>query len=250
MLKVLIVDDEFQGRNFLVRTLDKNFTDLTVVGQAANLQEANTIIDQQRPDVILLDIMLNQESGFDLLLRKERDFDVIFTTAHNEFAIKAFKFSALDYLLKPIDVDELAAALDRAKEKKQKQIPTTTEQLNHLLAMVKNSGKPIEKLAVPTTDGYTFIVIADIVYCESDGNYTHFFCVGDTKLVSSYTLKQYEEMLVQHGFFRAHKSYLVNLAHVVKYVRGDGGILCMSNGNEIDVSRRNKDALLKLLSLK
>lgn len=246
MIKVLIVDDEFQGRNFLDKIITKLFPDLTVVGQAAAVSEALSVIEEKKPDLVFLDVMLNNENGFDLLEQAPNiSFEVIFTTAHNEFAIKAFKFNALDYLLKPIDLDELEKAVEKVK-KKAHNPAGSPEIIKNAVESFKNPGKPLNKLSIPTTDGFVLIPLTDIISCEAFGNYTSFYLVGGKKITSSYTLKEYDEMLGDQNFFRAHKSNLVNLSHVLRYVKGEGGTLVMTGGREVEVSRRNKEALMKI----
>ncbi len=247
-MKVLIVDDEFQGRNFLEKVIVKLFPDLTVVGLAATVSEALSVIAEKKPQVIFLDVMLNNENGFDLLEQAtDLQAEVIFTTAHNEFAIKAFKYNALDYLLKPIDLDELEKAIHKAKQKIQTTAPASSpEMFKNLIDTLKNPGKTLNKISIPTADGFVLIAIADIICCEGFGNYTSFYLQGDKKLTSSYTLKEYADMLADQNFFRTHKSSLVNLSHVSRYIKGEGGTLVMANGREVEVSRRNKEALMKI----
>lgn len=247
MIKTLIVDDEFGGRSFLEKVIARLLPDLTVVGTAATVEEALAKIEDARPQLIFLDVMLNNENGFDLLQRVNTvSFETIFTTAHNEFAVKAFRFNALDYLLKPIDLDELEKAVEKAKKKLQSP-PPSLEMFRNLMDAYSNPSKKLNKLSVPTADGFVLLPLEEIIYCESFGNYTNFYLLHNKKIVSSYTLKEYDETLSDHQFFRAHKSHLVNLAHVSKYIKGEGGTLLMSNGHELEVSRRNKEALLKIL---
>ncbi|SRR5258706_7260056 len=248
MIKTLIVDDEFQGRNFLEKVIVKLFPDLTIIGQAATIGEAIEVVQHKKPQLVFLDVMLNNENGFDLLEQlNEINFEIIFITAHNEFAIKAFKFNALDYLLKPIDLDELEKAIDKAKKKLQSSAAASPEMFRNLVDMLKSPITPLNKLSIPATDGFTLVQLSEIVFCEAFGNYTNFYLVSNKKITSSYTLKEYDEMLSDQNFFRAHKSHLVNLAHVSRYIKGEGGTLIMVNGKEIEVSRRNKEALLKIL---
>lgn len=248
MIKTLIVDDEFQGRSFLEKVIAKLFPGLSIVGKAATVNEALDIIETHQPQLIFLDVMLNNENGFDLLERLDKiNFEIIFTTAHNEFAVKAFKFNALDYLLKPIDLDELEKAIDKAKKKVQLPASPSLEVFKNFIDTFKNPSNPLNKLSIPTADGFMLIPLNEIIFCESFGNYTTFHLVNNKKITSSYTLKEYDELLSDQNFFRAHKSHLVNLAHISRYVKGEGGTLMMSNGYEIEVSRRNKEALLKIL---
>ncbi|HJW28474.1 MAG TPA: LytTR family DNA-binding domain-containing protein, partial [Saprospiraceae bacterium] len=174
------------------------------------------------------------------------DFEIIFTTAHDEYAIQAFRFNAIDYLLKPIDPDELLAAIQKAKLKWQAHQFTSKEHLENLFQAVRNPDGPNKKMAIPTSDGFVLQPLQDILYCRAEGNYTQFFLADKRKLLSSYTLKQYDTLLSDFHFFRAHKSYLINLDHVRQYKRGDGGSVIMSDGIEIEISRRNKESFLQL----
>lgn len=230
------------------KVIAKLFPDLTVVGKAATVAEALLLIEETKPQLVFLDVMLNNESGFDLLQRLVNvSFETIFTTAHDEFAVKAFRFNALDYLLKPIDLDELEKAVEKAKAKLQSPLPPSLELFRNIVDAYRSPSKKLNKLSVPTADGFLLLPLDEIIYCESFGNYTNFYLLHNKKIVSSYTLKEYDELLGDQQFFRAHKSHLVNLAHVSKYIKGEGGTLLMSNGHEIEVSRRNKEALLKIL---
>jgi two-component system, LytTR family, response regulator len=247
-IKALIVDDEYQGRSFLSKILAKLYPEIDVVDEASSIDEAVRKIGQHKPNLIFLDIIIQNQNGFDIFnLIDKIDFEIIFTTAHNEFAVKAFKFNAIDYLLKPIDLDELDNAIAKAKVRIEAAKSATPFQIENLINFVKNRDKPFNKIAIPTSDGFILVPLDDIIYCESDGNYTNFFLKDGKKLTSSYTLKQYDEMLADHNFFRAHKSYLVNVSHITRYLKGEGGTVIMSNGREIEISRRNKESLLRLI---
>ncbi len=189
------------------------------------------------------------ETGFDLLDKIGKvNFGIIFTTAHSEFAVKAFRYSALDYLMKPIDSDEFRAATEKAIAGIKHQ-HSPGKQIEFLRELRSNQKTP-DKLTIPTAEGFLFISINDILYCHSVGNYTEFYLIDkQKKLLSSYNLGYYNEILITHGFFRVHRSYLVNLAHIKMYKKGDGGILIMNNGDEIEVARGNKGAFLKILKL-
>lgn len=246
-LTALIVDDEFQSRNYLSKLMLIAAPEVKLVGQASTGEEAYTAINDLNPRIVFLDIMLGNESGFDLLQRfRELTFDVIFTTAFNEFAIKAFKYNALDYLLKPIDREELSAAVERARERISKNVKPTADQMEHFYESVTGKSQVQNKIAVPTAEGFEVMELDEILYCQSSSSYTHFYLSNKKKLTSSYPLRQYDEMLSDKNFFRAHKSFLVNLAHVKTYRKGEGGTIIMSDGQEIEVSRRNKEAFIKI----
>jgi two-component system, LytTR family, response regulator len=247
-IQALIVDDEFQSRNFLSKTLARLHPEIEVVGTAGTVDEAVDKIRELKPNLLFLDIMIQNRNGFEVFDHiKEVAFEIIFTTAHNEFAVKAFRFNAVDYLLKPIDIDELEIAIARVRERLGSARTTTLQQVENLAQQVRYRENALTKIAIPTTDGFILVALETIIYCESDGNYTNFILKDNKKITSSYTLKQYEEMLSGSNFFRTHKSYLVNVGHITRYIKGDGGIVIMSNGNELEVSRNNKQPLLDLI---
>ena len=248
MLKAIIIDDELKSRESL-RILIEDFCDN--VGVAASCQNVNAgieAIDKFKPDVIFLDIQMQRETGFDLLNRlKEINFEVIFTTAYSEYAIKAFKFSAIDYLLKPIDIEELKAGLVKVEKKVNGNI---SGRLKQMMDNLKGGSVENFKLALPTNDGLLFIKVNDIVYCEASSNYTQIFMHDGKKHLVSRTLKEYEDILGESSFFRIHHSYLINLNLVKKYVRGEGGYVVMNNDTSLDVSKRKKEAFLDRIGYK
>jgi two-component system LytT family response regulator len=246
-LKVFIVDDEYQSRNLLSKLLLEHFPDVIVAGQASNVAEGIAGLKEFDPGLLFLDIEMNGETGFDLLRKIEkRNFKIIFVTAHDAYALKAFRFNAVDYLLKPIVLEELKEAVGRVMNQLPEKRVTTDAQLEHLAQFIQNPKKVNDKIAVPTSDGFVLISLTEIVYCRANGNYTEFHLVNNKQLLSSYTLKQYHELLVEQNFFRAHRSFLINLAHVKMYRRGEGGTIIMNDGSEIELSRQNKDAFFQL----
>jgi two-component system, LytTR family, response regulator len=247
-VRALVVDDEFQSRSFLTKIIEKLHPEVRIVGTAGTVEEAIEKIFALKPNLLFLDIKIQNKNVFEIFdVFKDPSFEVIFTTAHNEFAVKAFRLNAIDYLLKPIDLDDLAIAIKRTCEKIAASATTTIQQFENLAETVRTRENPFNKIAIPTTDGFILVPIDEIIYCESDGNYTHFILKDNKKIISSYTLKQYEDMLSGGNFCRTHKSFLVNIAHITRYIKGDGGIVKMSNGKELEVSRYNKQALLGLI---
>lgn len=249
-VKTLIVDDEYLGRAFMQQVLEKEHPDVEVVGEASNIEEAlQKIGGENPPNLVFLDIMLGSENGFQLFERMQHiNFEVIFTTAHNEFAVKAFKTHALDYLLKPIDLKELDVAIEKVRIKLEKEPSSSPEsQLQDLTSILKSINRLSDKLAVPSFDGFVMVKLSEIIYCESAGNYTEFNLTNNRKVTSSYTLRQYDEILTAKDFFRAHKSFLINMAHINRYLKTDGGLVLMSNGKMIEISRRNKERLMRVL---
>jgi two-component system LytT family response regulator len=246
-LKVFIVDDEYQSRNLLSKLLMEHFPNVIVTGQASNIQEGIAGIKEFNPSLVFLDIEMNGETGFDLLRKIEkRNFQIIFITAHNNYALRAFRFNAVDYLLKPIVLDELKEAIAKAVTQLSGEKVTSDAQIENLVQVIHDPRKINDKIAVPTSDGFVLVSLKDIVYCRANGNYTEFHLAGKKQLLSSYTLKQYHELLEGQNFFRAHRSYLINLSYVKMYRRGEGGTIVMSDDSEIELSRQNKDAFLQL----
>ena len=246
-ISALIVDDEFQSREVISLMLSAMFPEIKIVGLAGTVNEGLEGIEKRKPQLVFLDVQMKNETGFDLLDKlNEKNFQLIFTTAHSEFAVKAFRYSALDYLIKPIDASELEYAVKKAKQRIQLHQSSTPEQVQLLTQHLDGSKKIPDKIAIPTPEGLMFIWVNDIIYCHGLGNYTEFFLLNGQKITSSHTLKQYEELLSDHLFFRAHKSFLINLSHIKKYLRGEGGTAVMSNGHEIEIARRNKSTFLNL----
>jgi two-component system LytT family response regulator len=248
MLKTIIIDDELKSRESL-RILIEDFCEgVEVLALCQNVNEGIAAIEKYKPDVIFLDIQMQRETGFDLLNKiKEIDFEVIFTTAYSEYAIKAFKFSAIDYLLKPIDIGDLKAALLKVEKKVGN---TIANRLKQMMDNLKGGSVENFKLALPTSEGLLFIKTNDILYCEASSNYTQIVMADGKKHVVSRTLKEYEDLLSENNFFRIHHSYLINLNMVKKYVRGEGGYVVMNNDTSLDVSKRKKDAFLERIGYK
>jgi two-component system LytT family response regulator len=245
-LKALIVDDEIQGRTILRNLLQQSLPEIELVGEAGSVSEAARLITVLQPEIVFLDIHMRGETGFDLLKKLPKiNFDIIFTTAHDQYALKAFRFNAIDYLLKPIILDELIAAVAKVKGKNGHLFSFTKEQLQQLFTDIRDPGRVQDKISIPTSDGFIILAIKDIVYCRASSNYTEFFLAEQNPILSSYTLKQYDEMLTGQNFFRAHRSYLINLEHVKMYKKSEGGNIVMSNAHEIELSRNHRDAFLQ-----
>ena len=247
MLKAVIVDDEPKARENLQILLHDFVEGVEVVGLCGNIAEAIDAVRLHSPDVVFLDIQLQRETGFDLLTKlKEINFEVIFTTAYTEYAIKAFKFSAIDYLLKPIDIEELKKAVARVEKRVSNNI---TGRLTQLVQNLKQGSSENYKIALPTLDGLVFVKISDILYCEASSNYTQIFTAEGKYLVSK-TLKEYDDLLSDHNFFRIHNSYLININSIKKYVKGEGGYVVLNNDTSLDVSKRKKEAFLNKIGIR
>ncbi len=244
MVRTLIVDDELNCIEMLELMLGRYCPELQVLRTISNPLEAPAAILDLNPDLIFLDIEMPGMTGFDLLekIKGIAQPDVIFTTAHNEYAIKAFKYAAVDYLLKPVDALELKAAVLRSLENR-RQAPG---RLDVLVGNYKNSTQaPI--LALASQEGYLYVRIEDIVRCEADGAYTKFFLTNGEMVIVSHTMRHYEDILTENNFFRVHDKHIVNLRFVKKYLKEDAQVL-LSDGARVDVSRRRKDDFLKRMN--
>lgn len=247
MMKAIIVDDEKHCQDALIQLVSQYGSGIQLVGVVASVTEAKAAIYTHEPDVIFLDVHLNGETGFDLLKELAHiDFYVVFTTAFEEYAVKAFKFSAFDYLLKPIDYEEFKETVERLMNKQNKD--SHAKRLEVLVHNFENKVVGVKKIAVPTLKDYIFLNVPEIIRCESDGNYTNIFSVHGKRLTSSKTLKYFEGFLNGNQFFRIHKSHFVNLSHVEKYIKGKGGYVVMSDGAKIEVAVRRKEEFLKHFS--
>jgi two-component system LytT family response regulator len=248
MVKAIIVDDELGARESLSKMVEKNCKNIEIVAKADSMLSAFESINKYQPDLVFLDIEMSNGNAFDLLEKfKEIDFDIIFTTAYDHYAIKAIKFSAVDYLLKPIDIEELLQAVNRF-EAKSGQKSMLDKKFKALLSNIKPENK-LKKVGIPDGDGLIFINLSDIIRCDSDGNYTFFVLITGKKILASRTLGEYEQMFSDDNFFRIHRSHLINLQHVKKYIKGEGGYAVMSDNSQVEVSRRNKTDFLEKLSL-
>lgn len=247
MLNSIVIDDEYKSRESLKAIIEKFCDNIQVAAVCQNGDEAIAAITQYKPDLIFLDIQLQRETGFEILERlKKIDFEIIFTTAYSEFAIRAFKFSAVDYLLKPIDINDLKKAIEKARQRVNLNV---AEQIASLAQNLKGTIKP-SKLAIPASDGLTFVSVDEIVYCEASGNYTNIHMEDGTKFLVSRTLKEYEDLLEEQNFFRIHNSYVINLNLIKKYIRGDGGQVVMSNNTTLDVSKLKKKGFMEKIKMK
>jgi two-component system LytT family response regulator len=245
MLRTLIIDDEPSSAETLRLWLG-HLPDIDLVGVCTSAYDGLAVIQDKQPDVVFLDIEMPHLNGFDLLASLPKvDFSVIFTTAYDHYAIQAIRFNALDYLLKPIGLTELQQAVDRAKQRKSAQ--QTTQQYRVFFENLRNQTQSLNKLTLHTLEGLLFVPISEIVRCESDRNYTNFHLLGARPVLVSKNLGEFEEILTEYNFFRVHNSHLVNLTHVRRYLRTEGGQLELADGSIIDVSRRRKDELLARL---
>jgi two-component system LytT family response regulator len=244
-IRAIIIDDESYACQALATLISRHCPEVTVVASFQQAREALSQLDNIQPDLVFLDIEMPHLNGFGFLEKcKPVSFDVIFTTSYDQYAIKAIKFSALDYLLKPVDATELKIAVRKHIEKSS---PVSRHQFEVLLAKLQPATSAPARIALPTMEGLQIIPIDTIVFCSSSSNYTILTLKNKQKLTVSKTLKEIEEMLEDYRFLRVHHSYLVNLDEITKYFRGEGGSLLMSDGSSVDVSRAKKEMLMKQL---
>ncbi|WP_298755641.1 LytTR family DNA-binding domain-containing protein [uncultured Psychroserpens sp.] len=245
-LTAILVDDEPMALNSMERMLDKNCTNVSVIGKTKSPEEAIQLINNLKPDILFLDIAMPRMDGFTLLNSiTYKKSQIIFTTAYDEYALQAFKTSAVDYLLKPIDSNELKQAVHKVGE--QLQSDSTQNYIADLFERLHKKNKNIGSIGLPTMEGLDFIKTEDIIYCHSDGNYTEIYLKDKQKLLVTRKLKFMEEKLEATQFVRVHNSYVINLNFVKKYIKGRGGTLIMSNGANVPVSVRKKNDFLDSL---
>lgn len=242
MLTAVIIDDESKGRITLVSLLNKYCKNIEIIAQASNVPEAINAITLHKPNIIFLDIQLQDGTGFDILNNIGNiESKIIFTTAFDEYAVKAFRFSAIDYLLKPIDPEQLIAAVDKARN-----LQTFAEE-KLMQTLVQNFNNNAEKkIVINSHQGQFIIKVAEIVRCEADSNYTTIYNANGTKILVTKSLREYEELLTEFQFFRVHKSHLINIKYVSKYDLPNNSITLI-DGVEIEIARRRKDALIQFV---
>ena len=244
MLRTVIVDDEDHVRATLGKFIAKYCPECIVAGEAGSVKEAREVIGRVNPDLVLLDIQLGDATGFDLLNRfDDPSFKVIFITAHDQYAVQAFKVSALDFLLKPVNPLELAEAVSRARQSVQQELRIKLEALETNLQQGAARGK---KLVIKTLENIYVIDTNSIVYCASDGPYTTITTEEGEKIICSRPIKEYDELLTAYGFYRVHRSYLINLSYIRRFEKQDGGSVVLSGDARIPVASRKRDELLEL----
>ncbi|NLE34001.1 MAG: response regulator transcription factor [Bacteroidales bacterium] len=245
-MKVVIVDDEPAVRNTITTLLAESFPDIEILAAAGSVAEGLAAVTQYQPDILFLDIELPDGLGFDLLSKADPvRFRTIFITGHQEYALDAIKVSALDYILKPVDEEELKAAINKARE-----IINSEEEQLKMLALSENlTGKKVlKRIILRTSEALQLISVDDIVRAEAESNYTHFHLAGGKHIMVSRTIKEYEAMLSGSGIIRVHQSHLVNLDHIDKFYKHDGGYLQMKDGNAVPVSPNLKQKVLQAIT--
>lgn len=243
MLKAIIVEDEPMSREILAGYLQKYCPDISLVAQTDSVATGIEAIKKHKPDILFLDVEMPKGNGFDLLEQLEEiNFETVFVTAFGNYAMKALNYSAAYYILKPVSIEELIAAVEKIKQNKHK-----NQQFLHtktLLENIQTNNTQNYKIVLPLQDGFEVVNIKDIIHCKANDNFTDFHFLDKQKKMICRTLKFYEELLGESGFLRVHKSHLINLDHIVKYTRGKGGQLTMIDGSMIDVSPNKKDELM------
>lgn len=246
-LKTVIVDDEQDAVDFIASIIGEYCASLEVVGIANNIQQAALIINEKKPDLVFLDVEMPNGTGFDLLSQfPDKDFDVVFITAFNHYAIKAIKFSAVDYILKPININEFIESVNRVTAKRGRK---SSEGHDNLQVLLENLRSPQpSRLAIATSDGMEYLNPKDIIRIEADRSYSWFFLSGNRKILVSKHLKEFQELLGDRNFFRSHNSHLINLKFVKKFIRREGGYIEMTDNSIIPISRNKKDMFLLHMS--
>jgi two-component system LytT family response regulator len=248
-LKAIIIDDEVRSRESLRQKIVSHCTDVEIIAECENGEQGIKAIEENKPDIVFLDVEMPRMNGFTMLQQlSNRNFELIFTTAYDHYAIRAIKFSALDYLVKPVEIEELCSAVEMVKEKQKHH--TANERLETLLYNLMNEKNQANRLAIPSIEGLQFVEMNDIIYLEAEDNYTIIYIKPSQKITVSKTLKDFEEMLPHNFFIRIHHSFIINKNHAQKYLKGEGGQVIMSNGKTLDVSRRKKDEFMKAIGFK
>jgi len=247
MITAVLVDDDINLREGMKALLARYAPEIQITGEAEGVDEGVRVIAQTNPEVVFLDIQLGEGTGFDILekLNGKIESQVVFITAHEQYAIKAFRFSALDFLLKPVDPDELQKVIGKIKKTLQR-----NDTFGHIDLLLENIRKKVDnfkRIALSTTDGIHLFDISDIIRCESTDNYTTFYIKNHKPMLISKTLKEYEELLSEHGFERIHQSHLINLNYLKSYIKKDGGYVIMADNSTLPVSQRKKEKLQEMI---
>jgi two-component system LytT family response regulator len=243
-LKTILVDDEPRGLSSLQKLLQINCEAIEIVACCSNAAEASEAINRLQPQLVFLDIAMPEANGFDLLQSLPIiNFEIIFVTAHSNYMTQAFKFSAVDYLLKPVEDELLKEAVKRVQKKVDEK--TAGQSIETFLHNMQHKGSSHKmKLCIPSVKGFQVVQIQDIIYCEASSNYTNFHFTNRPVICASKPIHEYDELLTDSNFIRTHKSFIVNLEHVKEYIRGEGGKIVLTNNHEVEVSRRKKDMLM------
>lgn len=249
MITALLIDDDDNLRAGMKSLLSRYAPEIAILGEADSVKTGTELLLKTDPQVVFLDIHLGDGSGFDLLeevnKRGKLNSQIVFITAHEQYAIKAFRFSALDFLLKPVDPDELEKVISKIKN-----VLVKSDSVAHIDLLLENIRKKVDnfkRIALSTADGIHLFEISDIIRCESEDNYTKFYIKNNKPVLISKTLKEYEDLLTEHGFERIHQSHLINLAYLKSYIKKDGGYVVMADNSNLPISQRKKERLQELI---
>lgn len=250
MITAVLIDDDKHLRTGLKALLERYTNEINIIGEAESVKTGIATLTKLQPQVIFLDIHLSDGTGFDILeqLAKSKgttSAHIVFITAHEQYAVKAFKFSALDFLLKPVDPEELQNTIAKIKQAVGKN--NSFEHIDLLLENIRKKVDNFKRIALSTSDGIHLFEVSDIIRCEAKGNYTEFFIKNHKPLLISRTLKEYEEMLTEHGFERIHQSHLINLSYLKSYIKSDGGYVIMADNTSIPIAQSKKEKLQELI---
>lgn len=252
MITALLIDDDSNLRNGMRSLLNRYAPEIKILGEADSVKTGIKAMDSLKPQVVFLDIQLTDGTGFDILEKLAQkngksSSHIVFVTAHEEYAIKAFRFSALDFLLKPVDPEELQKVIEKIKNTLEK-----NDNYAHIDLLLENIRKKVDnfkRIALSTADGIHLLEVSDIIRCESEDNYTKFYIKNAKPILISKTLKEYEELLGEHGFERIHQSHLINLSCLKSYIKKDGGYVVMTDNSKLPISQRKKERLQELLKM-
>ncbi|RKS01829.1 MULTISPECIES: LytR/AlgR family response regulator transcription factor [unclassified Flavobacterium] len=251
MITAILIDDDTNLRNGMKSLLSRYAPEINIIGEADSVESGTALLLQNPPQVLFLDIHLGDGSGFDLLEEVNKkgklNSQIVFITAHEQYAIKAFRFSALDFLLKPVDPEELEKVIGKLKN-----VIDKNDNVAHIDLLLENIRKKVDnfkRIALSNSDGIHLFEVSDIIRCESEDNYTKFYIKNNKPILISKTLKEYEELLTEHGFERIHQSHLINLAYLKSYIKKDGGYVIMADNSNLPISQRKKDRLQELLKM-
>jgi two-component system, LytTR family, response regulator len=251
MITAVLIEDDKHLRTGLKALLERYTNDILIIGEAESVKTGIAVIEKLRPQVIFLDIHLTDGTGFDILERLNKvngklNAHVVFITAHEQYAVKAFKFSALDFILKPVDPEELQDTMAKIKEAVGKN--NSFENIDLLLENIRKKVDNFKRIALSTCDGIHLFEVSDIIRCEAKINYTQFFIKNHKPILISKTLKEYEELLSEHGFERIHQSHLINLSYLKSYIKTDGGYVIMADNSNIPIAQSKKEKLQELIN--
>ena len=246
MFTAIIIDDETSSRNSLRQKLTNHCTEIEIIGECENGEAGIKMLTNKKPEIVFLDVEMPRMNGFTMLQQlPQKNFEVIFITAYDHYAIKAIKFSALDYLVKPVAIEDLKTAIEKAAQKRKQS--QGNERLELLLENLMTYNKELHRIAIPSMEGLKFVETGHIIYLEANSNYTCFYLINNTKITVAKTLKDFEELLPTSIFMRIHHSYIINKNLVKKYIKGEGGQVVMCNDTVLDVARRKKEEFMRVM---